>query len=199
MAGIRAAADLCARVQITAVARALGLPVRHTRTVAVWRDGEHYSVALSDGKNVWHDHATGDGGGVLDLIERVRGGSRADALHWLADFAGEPLAERRWTAAERREWARRRAAAEREAGAVEAWRADVLDALRLRRDEHLHLYHLALRWIIAHGLTDAHAVAVADAADLHESTYRHLDAHLAALRAATPAAWAQAWRDGRAA
>lgn len=190
-----AATDVCGRVAITAVARALGLRVRRGRTLATWRDGTHYSVALSDARGAWCDHVTGDGGGVLELIRRVRGGDRQDALRWLASYAGVPLPERTWTATERREWARRRAAAAREAAAVEAWRADVLDGLRLQRDEHLRLYHAALRWIIRHGLDSAHGIAVADAADAHEAAYQRLDAHLAALRDATPAAWARAWRE----
>jgi hypothetical protein len=62
---------------------------------------------------VWHDFVTNEGGGVLDLVVRIRGGSRQDALKCLAEFAGVQLhddalspADRARRAAERRAVAR---------------------------------------------------------------------------------------------
>jgi len=37
------------------------------------------------------DHRDGLGGGILDLIQQVRGGSRGEALRWLADMRGFTL------------------------------------------------------------------------------------------------------------
>ncbi|MFN0171528.1 MAG: hypothetical protein ACKV22_34355 [Bryobacteraceae bacterium] len=195
------ACDVVSRVAISGVCQTLGLHVRHSRTIAKWREGTHYSVSLDDSKGAWFDHVTSDSGGVLDLIQRVRGGDRREALVWLADFAGVSLDERPMTPTERQEWARRRALAEREAAAVEAWREEVFLALRCQRDEHQHLYHAGLQWILQHGLTDEHGIAVADVTDEHVAAYQRLDEHLAALRTATPADWARAWREqpGRAA
>ncbi|MFN0164984.1 MAG: hypothetical protein ACKV22_01020 [Bryobacteraceae bacterium] len=109
------ASDIVSRITIKRVAAALGLPVRHGRTIAVWREGTHYSVSLDDPRGVWYDHVTGDGGGVLDLIVRVQGGTRAEALRWLADYCGVTLDDRTLTAAERCEWARRRRVDEHDA------------------------------------------------------------------------------------
>ncbi|HKD07679.1 MAG TPA: hypothetical protein VKB79_17395 [Bryobacteraceae bacterium] len=80
-------------VQISEVWRMLGgPPLRHGRGRAFWRDGNGLNVAIDDEKGVWMDHADGVGGGILDLISRVRGGSRSDALRWLADASGVTLA-----------------------------------------------------------------------------------------------------------
>jgi hypothetical protein len=62
---------------------------------------------------VWRDFVSGEGGGILDLVVSIRGGTRADALRWCADFAGVPMNDaplsphkREQWAAERREFAR---------------------------------------------------------------------------------------------
>ena len=43
------------------------------------RFGNHGSMAVDLEKGVWHDHEAGEGGGVLDLIERCTGLNGADA------------------------------------------------------------------------------------------------------------------------
>jgi hypothetical protein len=104
------------RVPITAVWEALGgKPLRFHRAPAIWRDTKDRNVALNDDKGTWYDHARGEGGGILDLIRRVRDGGRKDALRWLGDRFGIPLSEPRWTPEQRAEWSRQRRAAERAA------------------------------------------------------------------------------------
>ena len=69
------------------VARALlGDPNPKLSTAAELRYGEHgrLSVRLSGERaGQWYDFAAGRGGGVLDLVARVRGGDRAAAVRWL--------------------------------------------------------------------------------------------------------------------
>jgi hypothetical protein len=82
---------------------ALGGELRHSRGRAWWRDGDGWSVALDDRRGCWYDHRDGIGGGVLDLLTHVRGGTPQDALRWLADFIGVTLDDRppdRMTASE---------------------------------------------------------------------------------------------------
>jgi hypothetical protein len=110
------AGQVITAVRISEVYRALtGKAPRRTSTdrhrgPAAWRNGDGFNVSLDDSRGHWHDFVTDEGGGVLDLIVRVRGGSRKDALLWAADFAGvaindTPLSprERERRAAERRE------------------------------------------------------------------------------------------------
>jgi hypothetical protein len=78
------------------------------RGQAFWRRGDGLNISLRDDRNVWYDHRDGHGGGVLDLVVLIRGGSRADALRWIANQCGRPLeplsaADHRKRAAERRE------------------------------------------------------------------------------------------------
>jgi hypothetical protein len=105
------ASDLISHVSISAVFCALGGEVpRHGRACAFWRKGDGLNVSLSDDKGCWHHFPTDEGGGVLDLIVRAKGGSRKDALGWLANFAGVKLDDAPMTQAEKRALAKRRAA-----------------------------------------------------------------------------------------
>lgn len=105
--------------------RTLGGPEPQGRRArAWWRDGDHLSVALDLDRNVWHDHARGVGGGVVKLVETVRGCSRRDAVEWLRQSLGWP--ESRLTTDQRRDYARRRAHAEKIAERVLLWHAAVL-------------------------------------------------------------------------
>ncbi|MBZ5583376.1 MAG: hypothetical protein LAQ30_14435 [Acidobacteriia bacterium] len=60
---------------------------------------------MDDSRGVWRDFVTGDGGGVLDLIMRVRGGTRQDAVRWLADITGATLDCRAPSSSSRPEYA----------------------------------------------------------------------------------------------
>jgi hypothetical protein len=89
---MNAATEVVECVRISEVWFALGGgPLRRGRGRAFWRDGDGFNVSLSNDKDCWHDFASGDGGGVLDLVQRVRGGTRAEALHFVAEVAGLPL------------------------------------------------------------------------------------------------------------
>lgn len=97
------------RVKISEVWAALGGgPLRHGRGRAFWRQGDGYNVAVSDAKNCWHDFVTDDAGGVLDLVQHVRGGSRAEALRFIAELAGIAIDSKPFPRQERRVYARRR-------------------------------------------------------------------------------------------
>lgn len=49
------------------------------------RYGRNGSVSVDIIKGIWHDHETGVGGGVLDLIEARTGKKGRDAFEWLRD------------------------------------------------------------------------------------------------------------------
>jgi hypothetical protein len=141
------ATDIIERIHITDVAQALGVRIDRTRRrgVASWREGRNFSVSLDDVKNVWHDFVTGDGGGMLDLVQRVHGCNRADALRWVADLAGVALDDRPAAREDRRTFAERRKVATAVAQEIESWRnalipimnARKLAAVRLGDDEAL--------------------------------------------------------------
>jgi hypothetical protein len=57
--------------------------------------GNRGSLAINLYKGAWYDHELGRGGGVLDLIERETGKSKAEAMKWLA---AERLRPRRYLA-----------------------------------------------------------------------------------------------------
>jgi hypothetical protein len=82
--------DIIGAVSITDVFIGLGGDQpRNGHARAFWRDGDNpQAVSLNDVKGCWYDHRDHVGGGVLDLIRRVRGGTRSDALEWLAELNG---------------------------------------------------------------------------------------------------------------
>jgi hypothetical protein len=122
------ASEILARVKISEVYHALtGTQPRRVgedawRGPAVWRGGDGLNVSLNGARGLWHDFATGEGGGVLDLVVRVRGGSRPDALRWVADFAGMPLDDRPLSPAERDRWAKQQRLIETELSNARLWR-----------------------------------------------------------------------------
>jgi len=84
--------EVLSHVRISDVWRALGgAELRRGRGRAWWRNGDGWSVSVDDRCGCWHDHRDGIGGGVLDLVAHVRGGTRQDALRWLAELTGSPL------------------------------------------------------------------------------------------------------------
>jgi hypothetical protein len=117
-----AAADIVSRVRIGDVCRGLGIEPCRGRIRAPWRETADFNVSISDEKNCWHDFVTGEAGGLLDFVMKVRGGARADALRWCADLAGVPLDDSPFTAADRARWARERRALERDLPIAKYWR-----------------------------------------------------------------------------
>ena len=80
------------------MARALlGEPNARLRTAREFRYGSHGSLAVHVGgeyAGTWRDHEADEGGGVLALVMRERGGSEREAMAWLRatgllDGAGE--------------------------------------------------------------------------------------------------------------
>lgn len=67
-----------------------------------------------------------EGGGVLDLVVRIRGGSRQGALRWLADFARVPLDNRFLSVSQRADWARQQQLVKRELPRARLWQRAAL-------------------------------------------------------------------------
>ena len=197
-----AAGELVAQVRISRVWAALGgCPLHGQRGQAFWRSGDGFNVALDEDRGVWCDHARGEGGGILDLIQHARGSSRQDALCWLADFAGVRLQDRPWNDGESGKHARRLAIAEREACAVVAWRDGLVGVLEESRDAAFRAYHRARRFVLRYGLDSPAGDAAADIADLYEARYKDLDRRWDLLRRAPWPALLEEYRrrEGRAA
>jgi hypothetical protein len=110
------------RVRIFDVWPAIGGgEIRHGRGRAFWRNGDGWSISLDNCKGTWYDFVTAEGGGIVDLVALVRGGSRQDALRWLADFAGVELGDSPADPKQRAEWARERKAYERDLREAKYW------------------------------------------------------------------------------
>lgn len=69
-----------------AVARdLLGEPNKHLSKPDDWRYGTNGSLSVIPAAGKWFDHEQKTGGGVLDLIARQAGGTKADAAQWLKE------------------------------------------------------------------------------------------------------------------
>ena len=111
---------------------------RRGRARAFYRDGDNPgAVSLNDDKGCWHDFVTGQGGGILDLIQHVRGCDRIGAVRWLSDFTGVPLDDQPLTEVERRQYARAR----HEASDLIAWKDRILEALKSERRRWWRIHH----------------------------------------------------------
>ena len=81
-------AELRARVP-ELVVELLGKPT--FRAGQEWRWGRKGSLSVviaGPGAGMWFDHEAGEGGGLVDLVGRVRGLNRREALDWTADRIG---------------------------------------------------------------------------------------------------------------
>jgi hypothetical protein len=145
--GMSAATEVIDRVRISEIWSALGGgPLRHGRGQAFWRDGDGLNVSLDDQKGVWHDFVCGEGGGVLDLVQHVRGGSRAEALRFVADVAGVTLESKPLSKGDRREYAVHRRQAGSLAKACAWWvRAMIqeLEGMKAQANEDGDIHTLA--------------------------------------------------------
>jgi putative DNA primase/helicase len=60
-----------------------------SRTTHRWGTKGSLAVEVAGAKcGMWFDHEAGEGGDLLDLIRRTRGGTFADTLAWACDFTG---------------------------------------------------------------------------------------------------------------
>ena len=129
-----------------------GDPPKHGRARAFYRDGTNqHAVSLSDAKAAWFDHRDGRGGGVLDLIQRVLGYNRTDALRWLSGLTGLALADSPLSAADRRRYARARW----EAAEIVAWRERLTNAIKRERARWWGVHHFTKSYILEHGFDAA--------------------------------------------
>jgi len=145
------ARELLDRASVTAVWAALGgPPLRHGRGQAWWRGGDGHNVSLHEGRGLWHDHAGGMGGGILDLIETALGCDRRAALKWLVAHLGTSLDKRPLSSGDRCDYAERRARAESVARELTAWRTAYLDSLRERRNRFWDTERRASAWAQRH-------------------------------------------------
>jgi len=88
--------EILSDARIVEVWTALGGPTLHGgpyayRGCAWWRNGDGLNVSVNAVRNVWFDHRNGLGGGIVDLIARVRGVRPREALCWLAEWQGVGL------------------------------------------------------------------------------------------------------------
>ena len=117
------AEDILGAVKISVVWRALGGgELRRNRGRAWWRNGDGWNVFLDDIKGRWSDYARHEGGGIIDFVILIRGGSRQDALRWLSELVGVALDDRPMSSTDRQNWARERAVIERELPTARLWR-----------------------------------------------------------------------------
>ncbi len=129
----RSAAEILSRVRIGDVWRELGggklLRTRDDayRGQAWWRNGDGWNIALNASRGVWHDFVANEGGGILDLIVRVRGGKRADALRWVAGLSGLSIDDTPLSPQNRERWAEERCEFERDLPAARYWRRAAID------------------------------------------------------------------------
>jgi hypothetical protein len=120
-----------------------GGKIRHGRGQGFYREGaDGWSVSIDNERGRWYDHRDNVGGGKLALIQHIRGGSRGEALKWLADMMGIELDGNTPLSPERRQrYARARHDAPELARVATLWHAErraELDELKreaLERDD----------------------------------------------------------------
>lgn len=129
--------DVIAAQPISHVYVWLGGPQpKNGRGPAFFRDGDNQTaIDLNDEKNCWFDHRDQVGGGVLDLVQHVRGCNRTEAVEWLSGHNGVELNHKADPAKPPRS-----AAAHREYMQQQGWRpvceGYFTDTLRSVRFEH---------------------------------------------------------------
>lgn len=154
---------------ISTVWQALGGDApRNARARAFYRAGDNQrAVALDDAKGCWFDHRDSVGGGILDLIQHVRGCDRSAALRWLADLNGMPFDDLSFNAADRRQYERQRAKADQLARDV----ADFAQGLELFLERHQQDIAAVVTWLLTHDIDpgDVLDTSISDLAVLRSS------------------------------
>lgn len=179
--------DVLSRVTLPQVWAALGGgEIRHQRGKAFWRGGDGWNVSLDFGRGLWHDHARGAGGGIIELVTLSLSRDKAGAIKWLAELAGVALAE--WTSDERAEYARlaaRRRVAEAEARELVAWKDELLREIADWRAVQWRAHHRAQRVIAVEGIATERGAMAADVIGVSEKQVARLDAEYDRINHAT--------------
>jgi hypothetical protein len=137
------------------------------------------SFVVRPDKALFNCFGCGEGGDVFRFIQLIERVDFKQARAILAARAGISTEERPFTREERREYARRKKLAEKEADELWLWIVGLVRALRARRDVYLRSYHRMLRYLIgAHATDDRGAerrgVAM-DAAETYQERNEALD------------------------
>lgn len=77
-----------APLMVQVVRSLLGKPNQHLSTMQKLRFGNQGSLSVDLERGVWHDFEVGEGGGVLDLVERETRLTGRDAFEWLGRAVG---------------------------------------------------------------------------------------------------------------
>ena len=72
---------------LSALGKRTDRPAGHGFFFSPFREERHPSFQINESANVWTDWGTGDRGGVLDLVCRLKGCSRPDAMDFLASLS----------------------------------------------------------------------------------------------------------------
>jgi hypothetical protein len=182
-----AAAEIIERYPITQLLPDLGfeLPRRGTRTKCVLCGSNGLSFSFHADRGIWHCFRCGESGGKIALVRRALNIEPCEALKWMAARQGLELHQQ--TPAEKRAYQIRSKAAEVEAGALVAWREDMIAAITEKRDETMAVYYQARRYLVTHPASEAGTCAW-ECACLVDATYwprvEDLDRALDRLRTA---------------
>jgi hypothetical protein len=177
------AAEIISARPISEIWVALGGDIpKRGRVRAFDRNGDNPgAVSLNDEKGCWYDFVTGEGGGILDLIQRVRGCDRGAALLWLSDFTRRPLNNRPLTAGERGQYLRAR----QEAAELVAWKERLIESLKSERRHWWKVYHACRRHILEHGLDSVFGEIMATLYEISENEIDKLTSQIDTLAKAS--------------
>lgn len=125
---------------ISVIWKALGGDApRRGRARAFYRGGDNPgAISLSDEKGCWHDFVSGEGGGILALVQAGLKCDRRDAVRWLVSEGF--LADERRSPAQRREYARTQIAAATVARDILGWRNAAIAELNRAKLEALEAF-----------------------------------------------------------
>lgn len=165
------AGEIVARIDIKTVWTALGGGrLRHERGRAFWRDGDGLNISLNSDKAVFYDHASGRGGGVLDLVQTARACNRKESLEFTADLAGVKLDNESPECRQQRRTEFKQAA--RGAERLRAFRDRCLKALSDYERGYFRLYHLHVQEILSGRHEGDRLAKIMDEADECEQQYQ---------------------------
>jgi hypothetical protein len=150
-------------IPLLAVWRRLGgAEPRRDRAPAFWRRSHDFNISLNLTRSVWYDHAAASGGGVLALVQTVRGCDRREAVAWL--LAEGFLAVKTWSPAEKRKHVGDVATADAIARDILWWRDALiveLNSTKVRAFESLDYGRLARAAGLCHLLENGSPQAIA--------------------------------------